>query len=484
MGVNVASLPAIHKLLAECDRLTSSGLIGVAKTMLEEYLAKEGEHPLVLRGLARIHMLEKRPEYAIDLLKRALVLIEKAKQPTSSTSGRLSLPLQGVQAHESGHVSADDLVIIEETANEIHRGRRYFDDFENEATDSGCQDFVEEYLDHAAGHSGKPASSQIDLSGSLQSSIAPENSSLDGACSEVFAPHQDLIIDFDSEISSDVDVTPFDDLDIDDEVEIDWVADTISQEVGEPAGYRYEWEDYEPIGIDFDEEISARDFVDIRSDSKLSRYARARQMALQLGIEYSWDESGIQLLTRIFFRYWWSATQNSLRRELTAGLLPIELDLAEQSREIWYKNPQYSQEFKASGELVYKYAYLPWPSALALIRSFGGYPDISEVEILLLELYEHWRSRIALMEKFRGFKFYLDYRLGRSRDSLTGPAWLSFEPNPIDYEFWESEDVSEAATCKAMRSELQRIGVDLETETINRIRYAKYYFDQENHDGR
>jgi hypothetical protein len=114
---------------------------------------------------------------------------------------------------------------------------------------------------------------------------------------------------------------------------------------------------------------------------------------------------------------------------------------------------------------------------LALIRNFGGYPDIEEIEKLLIDIYEHWRESLPIMQKFISFRIYLDYRLGRSRNSLAGPAWLTFEPDGLDLENWQAHNYDETIREKLIQAELLHLGVDIETRVINRIRFTKYFLE-------
>lgn len=272
------------------------------------------------------------------------------------------------------HLSYVDVSIVEEAASEFLEKRVYFEDM-----DLDCDYSI--------------------LIGELENLESTP---------QLEAPYQDGESCDDTDIES---VVFQDDLiDADEFSELEWDDEIIVEGESHISGanYEYDWESFEPIGVDFDEDVTSGKFQVLPGESKISKLQRARQMALQLGGEYQWDDFGIKLLTKIFYRYWWSATQRSLRRELEGGLVPIELELAEQAREIWYRYPEFSEAYKNSGEVVYKYPYLPWPSALALIRSFGSYPNIEEVEKLLLDIYEHWRGKNFLMQRFVSFRIYLD----------------------------------------------------------------------------
>jgi hypothetical protein len=478
--------PSVRGILGECNLLVSQGLLEDASAILKEFLATNGEHPIILRGIAKIYMLQHKSQDAVELLKRALALMGEKNEPSSSNSIHVH-PLETPCQAESAHISNVDLEIIADTEAEIRSKREYFRDENNI---ENVVNPIQKLQNNKIYNKGNLEDGSTKIISGIESPIFELNGATFKASSNsimVYKLNPCMPDDScgnhgaDMEVEQDFSIIEaslsVDEFDIDDDIaDNDWTEEFVLEKTPAPVEHHYEyaWEESEPVGVDFDEDVSAADFINVRSESKLSRFERARQIALQLGSEYEWDESGVQLLTKIFFRYWWGATQNSLRRELAAGLTPVELALAEQAREIWYQYPEFSEEYIYSGEVVYKYHHLPWPSALALIRNFGGYPDIEEVEKLLIDIYEHWRESPSIMKKFVSFRLYLDYRLGRSRGSLAGPAWLTFETNDLGLENWQAHDYSETVGEKLIQAELLRLGVDVETRAINRIRLTKH----------
>jgi len=465
----------VRDLLVEVDHLVAKGLVGTASSILEDFLDDEGEHPLVLRGLARLRMLQGKPQDAVPLLKRSLALSEAAKKPEPLA---LSRTIPTVSVHEDSSLCKADIAIIEEVADEVHAKRSYYDT-ETEGVVPDLFKLSHKSEEQLSGTTKSPNNHFVE---SLQEVIPDKVSRPDGLQVEENCYQLDENVYFDNEIplseESQVgfksnpefeaeigssDEWEFED-DDDDVVDVDWIEDTIHSKnhtnTGTEDTYEYAWEIFEPEGIEFDEEISTAESLTVRTDTKLTRFERARQIALSLGNEYGWDEAGIHLLTKIFYRYWWSAAQVSLRREMAAGLTPLELELAEQARKLWFHYPEFSEDLKTTGELTYKFLHLSWPNALALIRSFGCYPDIAEVERFLVDLYDHWRYKRSLMRKFTSFSSYLAYRLGRIRDTLIGHPWMSFETEDYGFQDWDAEEMEERVLNRQLSEELRDMGID------------------------
>jgi hypothetical protein len=313
--------PSVNDVLGECDRLVAQGLLEAAIEILEEYLTENGEHPLVLRSIARIYMLQRKPQNAVELLKRALMLMEDAKRPihTQIFKPPLSITIPPI---DSDRLSEVDLEIIEDTVSEIHANRNYYEGDE----DLVCTENTStvDPIESAQKASSIPIAYAYNAGAnqihSVSESLFPESktadfepSTIDNEAYQRGAGKTDD--DYDNgatgfEIEHDFysaeDLPSLDDLEIEEDIsENGWVEDFILENTNPPGefSYEYAWEEFEPVGVDFSEGISASDFLEVRSESKLSRFKRARQIALQLGSEYGWDESGIRLLTKIFRTY-------------------------------------------------------------------------------------------------------------------------------------------------------------------------------------
>ena len=190
--------------------------------------------------------------------------------------------------------------------------------------------------------------------------------------------------------------------------------------------------------VDIDEEMdTAQGDNDVDFTDGLSYEERARQVAFHLGHEHGWTNGEIKVLERVFLRYWWSKTKGVMIRELAAGMTPEELGLAMDIRELWEEHSEFgAQCFQYQwNENAYNPLYytLSWPVALGIVRAFGSYPDISEFELFLEEIYSHWRSNYSIMNRFPAFLYYLKYRIGMDIGSLNIDPFLTFDNSRFDY---------------------------------------------------
>lgn len=187
---------------------------------------------------------------------------------------------------------------------------------------------------------------------------------------------------------------------------------------------------------------------------RLTRAERALQIALKIGEEFDWDKSGIKQLAIIFNRYWWSSSQTAMRRAIESGMTPKELILAEELRQIWYEHPEFWSALNKLDEIYPKYSLISWPTALKLIRSFNGYPQVEEIEALLNECLDRWINSSSLQHSFRGFYMYALYRVGAFDDLPDQDGWIIFDHYPTD----ETEFVNNLEqTIK-----LNRLGINID----------------------
>ncbi|MCO6428948.1 hypothetical protein [Nitrosomonas communis] len=165
---------------------------------------------------------------------------------------------------------------------------------------------------------------------------------------------------------------------------------------------------------------------------RLTRAERALQIAIRVGDEFDWDRNGIKILATIFNRYWWSSSQTAMRRAIESGMIPKELILAEELRQMWYEHPDFWSAMNKSGEICHQYSLISWPTALKIIRSFNSYPQIEEVEALLNECLERWLCSSSLQHRFKGFYMYVLYRVGAYDDLTDHEGWIIFDHYPTD----------------------------------------------------
>ncbi|ADE17032.1 hypothetical protein Nhal_4025 (plasmid) [Nitrosococcus halophilus Nc 4] len=216
----------------------------------------------------------------------------------------------------------------------------------------------------------------------------------------------------------------------------EWLEeDDLLKEIGNPnkEDLLDPWDLYEE-GPDFEfDELPTREDIcnEVIANGRLTRRQRAEQVAIELGLRYGWEAEGIDLLTDVFERHWWSQCRVSMERELIAGMRPEELRLAIDLRDFWRERPEFWTELpslkrspKAFAKASNRYHTLSWPLALALTRSFGSYPAPEEIEQFLDGLFDEWYLDSRRCIRIRSFNQYLAYRLGRMRDCLADwPEW-------------------------------------------------------------
>ena len=207
------------------------------------------------------------------------------------------------------------------------------------------------------------------------------------------------------------------------------------------------WEDFAFDADEFDTASTRDTLTQVAAEGSLTRRQRAQQQAIELGLEFGWDEAGITVLTEIFDLYGWSQCKVSMRRELHAGMTPDELALAMEVRALWLAYPEFAMDLGWFGERGWResaratYRSLSWPMALALVRVHDGYPDIACLEHFLCELFDDWYSSHLLQRRCRSFNLYLFLRLGMSgRELAVWPDWTFVPDAALGLEFDEEHE--------------------------------------------
>jgi len=181
-------------------------------------------------------------------------------------------------------------------------------------------------------------------------------------------------------------------------------------------------------------------------DARVSRAERAMQVAVQVAEDYGWDKRAVHLLADIFEQNYWSAAQVAVRREIENGLTPQELALANEIRQMWFRRCEFWVTASVTGEIRQKYSILTWPSALAILRSFQGYPQTEEVESLLDDCLEQWMESRVLRLRFPAFFGFVLYRTG-SKGDLTGiDGWFTFKDMPDEDGDYSDQDLASRLT--------------------------------------
>ncbi len=146
------------------------------------------------------------------------------------------------------------------------------------------------------------------------------------------------------------------------------------------------WFDYYPDDDEDLDDSSWADGLGIDTEGAVSREERAWQVASAVGEEHALDKNEVEALAEIFVENGWSACRVAIARELTAGTTVEELIIAASVKEVWEEYSEFYDDFSTS------YRTMSWPLAPKIIRSFEGYPDIEEIEQLLVRLFDHWTS--------------------------------------------------------------------------------------------
>ena len=197
-----------------------------------------------------------------------------------------------------------------------------------------------------------------------------------------------------------------------------------------------DWEEFALYADEFDETPSRDELCEVQARGQLSRTERAHQQAMELGLRFGWDESGIAVLTDVFDRWWWSAAKRSMERELREGLEPNELRSAIEIRDIWANHPEFSMDFsrlmshRRDQHTAMAYLNISWPLALQLVRTADGYADAEYFEHLLCTHFDIWYTSSRKRRIYQAFSTYVYFRFGQADRQLTTLYDWTFEPDP------------------------------------------------------
>ena len=170
-------------------------------------------------------------------------------------------------------------------------------------------------------------------------------------------------------------------------------------------------EDYDPSVVfeadDFDEALQLPPGELVPTDGRVGRAQRAYQEAAKLATKYGWDEDGVQVMTEVFKRYFWSRAKTAMVTQLEAGMTPGQLRVALLARDVWAQSSEYHVSSSSSEFDLYVYPVMSWSMAVALGDALGD--DASEDDVLgfLDELLDEWRSSLGLLREFSSFYNYV-----------------------------------------------------------------------------
>lgn len=404
-------------ILDESQTLLRQGKYDDASALLESLLEIVPHSKLALRALANIRMSQKRPHDAAHLLEQALGIV-RGGAPS-------------INVFKKPFCNEDAVYLKQE--HERQTTRREYDPFSEQISQRKNQTYSPISAENASlenedGEENEQGISGIALLDNLEALIDINhglvNDELEGDEDYLF----DQVINDETAPCPELDLVQVTDS-VADHEEDEWETHAIvTDEIIDDAT----WEGLlDPLLIE--PPPNPQEIADI--PDRLTRTERARQIAMKIGEEFGWERKGIELLAVIFDRYYWSAAQVAIRREIGEGMTPLELELAEEVRQIWYQHPEYWAALDGFGDIVQRYSLVSWPSALYIIRSFKGYPQSEEVEALLDSCCERWHESNRLQHRFKGFYLYALYRVGAYGDCLDQDGWSIFE----DYQTDESD---------------------------------------------
>lgn len=238
-------------------------------------------------------------------------------------------------------------------------------------------------------------------------------------------------------------------------------SEAIEAEEEEDEEPEIDWRGYEVDTEEYDETDAQYSDIEIETDGRLDRYDRALQVAITIGEKYDLDRNEITFLAELFEESGWSATKSSIIEALDNGGTIHELRLAYAVKIFWDETPEFTSGYNR------KFDIMSWPTALVIIRSFGSYPDSTEIERLLFELYERWECDFVLQRTFQVFGYFIYYCFGRLDGSLDlWPDW-TFEASTL-----LTHDMLSPPSSLDM-PELSRFKSEFELHKI-RLRYPEY----------
>jgi hypothetical protein len=170
-------------------------------------------------------------------------------------------------------------------------------------------------------------------------------------------------------------------------------------------------EDYDPSIVfeadDFDEALQLPRGERVPTDGLVGRDERAYQEAAKLATKYGWDEDGVQVMTEVFKRYFWSKAKTAMIAQLEAGMTPGQLRVALLARDVWAQSSEYHVSSSSTEFDLYVYPVMSWSMAVALGHELGD--DAGEDDVLgfLDELLDEWRSSLGLLREFSSFYNYV-----------------------------------------------------------------------------
>ncbi|MEI6066425.1 MAG: hypothetical protein WCP96_03745 [Methylococcaceae bacterium] len=481
------------RVLNEVNRLVAAGLRKSALEIIQEYLEKTPNDPVILNVLGRIYLLEQKPDQAVKYLQLSLKYSHSEINQKGPT-----------EAYELDDLNADDLAYIDDTATSSSDINVYtsknisctvVDTIPKQITSpvTSIPQLNSTIPDQKDSDKLQPISSEALLTdlksadsqpGSIDNDLGKKRnfttdftepvhtnkvdySSRPGDLFPTNSPSIAFSENEQSDLFSDDEEISVDDYINDDfEIEADEDALIIPEIEDIIIEAEFSWDD-----LDEFDELDDQDLINISilTEGKLNRSERAGQIATEIIKTYEWGKENLPLLQEVFMENGWAAARVSIEREINKGLLPEELQLALFIRQLWTDNQQYWISFihvtsnQDGQQTRAAYKNMSWPESLRIIRSFNNTPSEEEIQFFLDQIYDDWYCSAKLQRQYKTFIRYLKYRTGSVRGSLPGKELFSFIEA---YENYENESfldtgynfIKQAAGIEKLRQE----GVDIE----------------------
>ena len=497
------------EILNEVNRLVAAGLRKSAIDIIQEYLERIPNDPVMFRALGRIYLLEQKPDLAVKYLQLSLKNSHSQINKTDTT-----------ESYELDDLDADDLAYIDETAHSSENIYVYtsedtpvnqvdtitkevpltenppplsnsiFSDHNNKSGNYGRHQSVGSDLiltDLKSNHTqsgfiesnfGQKRNHTLDFIDSVTTNKADSSHQHEDLFSTLFTSttsaengQYDL---FNDEEELSIDEFEDDEFETDEEEDI-LIVSEIEDSLIEKE---FSWDDLDDFDEIDEQETSDRFYDDqILTEGKLDRWERAKQIAVEVIQSHDWDKETLPLLQQVFYENGWVAARFAIEREMAKGLTQEELELAIYIRWLWTENQQYWISFihitsnQPGQQTRAAYKNMSWPESLRIIRSFINVPSEEEIQLFIDQIYDDWYCSAKLQRQYKAFIQYLKYRTGSIRRSLPGSEIFSFvdsydKESLLDsgYDFIKQATGIEA--LKQQRIDIERMLTDIEQKYV------------------
>lgn len=196
------------------------------------------------------------------------------------------------------------------------------------------------------------------------------------------------------------------------------------------------------------------------NSSKLTRWERAQQIAVEVIYSTNWSGKNLAFLTDVFYENGWGATRVTIEKEILSGTTIDELMLARDFKEIWKNCDRYWITLSKLGPTAHvteaTHRQMSWAQTMKIIRCFNWLPSIEELEVFLEDEFEYWYQHTLMRRVFPVFMKYLCYYRAKST------PYMDFESRPYQPDLTDDPmDKGDFINCNSEnRQRLHEIGLD------------------------